>query len=247
VILHTAALVGGQAQQLPYRGYQVNVVGTLNVAESVRLRGVRRLLHASTLGVVDRSAPQTAPVAETFQLGGNDRVYGTSKVACEQILRAYAAQYKFELGLLRFASVYGYGYAGTGSAPTVAIYDLLRDVVAGRPGVLAAGMPDVDELVYIDDLVGGIVAAAHAETLPHHTYNLGQGALTTAEDILQSVRRLIPGAQVSRPAGDGTGGGRARIEQPMDISRARAELDYRVRDLASGIRDLAAVAKAAQG
>ena len=246
VVINTAALVGGQAQALPYRGYQVNVFGTLNVAESVRLLGVRRLLHASTLGVIDRSAPQTAPITETFQLGGNDRVYGTSKVACEQILRAYATQYRFELGLLRFASVYGYGYPGTGSAPTVAIYDLLRDVVAGRPGILGAGMPDVDELVYIDDLAAGIVAAAHADTLPHHTYNLGQGALTTAEDILQSVQRLIPGAQVSRPPGDGTGGGRARIEQPMDISRARSELGYVVRTLDSGIRDLAAVAKAAE-
>ena len=246
VVIHTAALVGGQAQQLPYRGYQVNVVGTLNVAESVRLLGVRRLLHASTLGVVDRSAPQTAPVTETFHLGGNDRVYGTSKVAAEQILRAYAAQYKFQLGLLRFASVFGFGYAGTGSGPTVAIYDLVRDVVAGRAGVLAAGMPDVDELVYIDDLAAGIVAAAHAPVLSHHTYNLGQGALTTADDILASVRRLAPGARVSRPGGDGTGGGRARIEQPMNISRAASELGYTVRDLDAGIRDLAAVARAAQ-
>lgn len=244
-VIHTAALVGGQAQVLPYRGYQVNVMGTLNVAESVRLIGVRRMLHASTLGVVDRSAPQTAPVTEAFQLGGNDRVYGTSKVACEQILRAYAGIYKFELGLLRFASVYGYGYAGTGSAPTVAIFDLVKAAVEGRPAELAAGMPDVDELVYVDDLVAGIVAAAHAERLPHHTYNLGQGVLTTADDILQSVRRVIPGAEVSRPAGDGTGGGRAKIEQPMDISRAQAELGYAVRDLDTGIGDLAEVARQA--
>jgi nucleoside-diphosphate-sugar epimerase len=241
VVIHTAALVGGQAGVLPYRGYMVNVVGTINVAEAVRLLGVRRLLHASTLGVIDRSAPQIAPIPETHQLGGNDRVYGTSKVACEQILRGYATTYRFELALLRFASVYGYGYAGTGSGPTVAIHDLVQAVLDGRPGSLGAGMPDVDELVYVRDLVAGIVRAVDAVALPHHTYNLGGGRLTSAADILAATRRVFPDADVSRPAGDGSGGGRARIEQPMDITRARQELGYELRyDLEAGIRDLAA-------
>jgi UDP-glucose 4-epimerase len=241
VIIHTAALVGGQAGVLPYRGFMVNVVGTINIAEAVRLLGVRRLVHASTLGVIDRSLPQTGPIPETYPLGGNDRVYGTSKVACEQVLRAYATTYKFELALLRFASVYGFGYPGTGSGPTVAIHDLVTAALDGRPGVLGAGMPDVDEIVYVDDLVGGILRAVETQPLPHHTYNLGGGRLTTAEDILAAVRRVVPGAKVSRPPGDGSGGGRARIEQPMDISRARDELGYEVRhDLEAGIRDLIA-------
>jgi UDP-glucose 4-epimerase len=241
VVIHTAALVGGQAGALPYRGYLVNVVGTINVAEAVRLLGVRRLIHASTLGVIDRSVPQLAPIPETHHLGGNDRVYGTSKVACEQILRGYAATYRFELALLRFASVYGFGYPGTGSGPTVAIHDLVEAVLSGRPGVLGSGMPDVDELVYVRDLVGGIVSAVKTGKLPHHTYNLGGGRLTSGDEILAAVRRVIPGADVSRPAGDGTGGGRARIEQPMDITRARKELGYELRhDLDAGIRDLVA-------
>ena len=241
VVIHTAALVGGQASVLPWRGFEVNVLGTMHVAEAVRTFGVRRLVHASTLGVFDRSAPQVAPLKETDQLGGNDRMYGTSKVACEQLLRAYSGAYKFQLALLRFASVYGDGYAATGSAPTAAIYELLRDVLAGRPAVLGAGMPDVDELVYVEDLVRGVVAAATQETLPHHTFNLGGGRLTTAAEIVEAARRLFPRADISRPAGDGSGGGRARIEQPMDIGRARAELGYDVRfDLDAGLRDLAA-------
>ncbi len=240
VVIHTAALVGGQASVLPWRGFEVNVVGTMNVAEAVRSLGVRRLVHASTLGVFDRSAPQVAPLRETDQLGGNDRMYGTSKVACEQLLRAYAGTYKFQLAMLRFASVYGYGYAGTGSAPTIAIFDMLRDILAGRPAVLGAGMPDVDELVYIEDLIRGVIAATTQETLPHHTFNLGGGRLTSADDIVEAARAAFPGADVTRPAGDGSGGGRAKIEQPMDIARARTELGYEIRfDLQAGLQDLA--------
>ena len=97
---------------------------------------------------------------------------------------------------------------------------------------------------FAKDLVGGILRAVTAERLPHHTYNLGGGRLTTADDILAAVRRVVPGADVSRPAGDGTGGGRARVEQPMDISRSATELGYELRyDLEAGIRDLAAEIK----
>src|SRR5688572_24411688 len=129
VIVHTAGLIAGVAQQLPYRGFEINVMGTVNVAEAARLTGVRRLVHASTLGVVDRAAPQTAPITEDFQLGGNDSVYGTSKVACEQVLRAYARHYGLELALLRFAGVYGYGHFAGGSGVGIATFDLVKSAI----------------------------------------------------------------------------------------------------------------------
>ncbi len=37
VVVHTAALIGSAAQTNPYAGVQVNVLGTVNVAEAVRL------------------------------------------------------------------------------------------------------------------------------------------------------------------------------------------------------------------
>ena len=45
VVIHTAGLQGNRT---PYFGFQVNLIGTLNVAEAVRLTGVRRLIHASS-------------------------------------------------------------------------------------------------------------------------------------------------------------------------------------------------------
>src|SRR5687768_14194736 len=97
VVVHTAGLIGGVAQQVPYRGLQINVGGTTNVAEAVRLLGVRRLLHASTQGVNDLSFPQSGPLTEDFPSDGRGRVYSASKVACEQVLKAYAFSYRFEL------------------------------------------------------------------------------------------------------------------------------------------------------
>src|SRR5689334_622543 len=47
-VVHLAASVGEANINNVYAGFQVNLVGTINVAEAARLTGVRRLVHAST-------------------------------------------------------------------------------------------------------------------------------------------------------------------------------------------------------
>ena len=53
-VVHTAGLIGGRVQQSLTAGFDINLGGTRNVAEAVRLTGVRRLVHISTFGVYDR-------------------------------------------------------------------------------------------------------------------------------------------------------------------------------------------------
>ncbi|HLH24340.1 MAG TPA: NAD(P)-dependent oxidoreductase [Chloroflexota bacterium] len=237
-VVHTAGLIGGNAQQVPYRGFQVNIGGTINVAEAVRLGGVRRLVHASTQGVNDLSQPQTAPLTEEFPVGG-DAVYAASKVACEQVLKAYAAAYGFELALLRFAGVYGYGHYTGGSGIGQGMHALLQAALEGRPAPIGAGIPESNEMIYAKDAGRGVAAAVHAARLPHQVYNIGTGVLATPDTIMQALQRVIPGATASRsgpPRPD-----RHARQQPFDLTRARAELGYEPQfDLEAGIRDFVA-------
>jgi UDP-glucose 4-epimerase len=146
-VIHTAALIGTAAQRAPHRGFLVNVVGTVNVAEAVRLTGAHRLVHASSLAVNDRSWPQIKPITEDFPSSGNDNIYGASKVAAEHLLRAYSTHYKFELAMLRFAGVYGYGHFAGGSGVGRAIFNLVRDALEDRPGTIDAGIPVRREMI----------------------------------------------------------------------------------------------------
>ena len=50
-VLHTAGLIGGKVANPIYSGLQINVMGTINVAEAVRLTGVKRLVQISTFGI----------------------------------------------------------------------------------------------------------------------------------------------------------------------------------------------------
>jgi len=40
-VIHTAGLIGGKVAQPIYTGMQINVMGTINVAEAVRLTGIK--------------------------------------------------------------------------------------------------------------------------------------------------------------------------------------------------------------
>jgi nucleoside-diphosphate-sugar epimerase len=237
VLLHTAALIGGEAQRVPYRGIRVNVDGTVNVAEAVRLLEIRRIVYASTLGVYDLSQPQPAPIDETFPLGSSGRIYGASKVACEALLDAYANAYGFELAMLRFAGIYGRGHFGGGSGIGPEIHGLVSAAMAGRPVVLGAGIPPSYEVVHVKDVARGVAAAVHADPLRHRAYNLGTGVLVTPEDVAAAARRAFPGADV------GVGASRPDAHprlQPLDLSRSRMDLGYEpLLGLERGLLDLA--------
>ena len=238
VVVHTVALIGGAAQTNPYAGVQVNVGGTVNVAEAVRLLGVRRLVHASTLGVNDLSQPQTGPIDEHFPIGSRGRIYSATKVACEELLRAYRLAYGFELAMLRFAGIYGDGHFAGGSGIGQEIVGVLDAAREGRPATIGAGMPATYEVVYAKDVANGVVRAATVPTLEHDVYNIGTGVVVTPEDVIDAVGRIYPGFVGAR-------GPESRPDpypktQAFDLTRSRSELGYEPRyDLEAGLRDLA--------
>jgi nucleoside-diphosphate-sugar epimerase len=239
VVVHTAALIGATAQSNPFGAFQVNVAGTVNVAEAVRLGGVRRLVHASTLGVNDLSHPQGAPIDEQFPLGGGGRVYGASKVASEQLLRAWSLAYGFELAMLRVAGAYGYGHFVGGSGIGQEVAGLLAAARDGREGVAGGRMPAKYELVYVKDVARAVMLAATVAPLRHHVYNVGAGALVTPDEVIHAVALIYPGF-VARLVSERRPDPFPR-KQPFDLTRARQELGYEPAfDLAAGLRDLAA-------
>jgi len=231
-VIHLAASVGEANIHNVYTGFQVNLVATINVAEAVRLTGVRRLLHASTQAVYAGEDPQEL-LREDSPIDCRERVYNASKIGCEHVLRTYAAKEKFELALLRFAGAYGYHSVAGG--PGVAVQQAVWDAMAGKPVVL--NVYETVDFIYVKDLANGIALATHTSPLPHQIYNLGSGTLTTIEDIEAAMKKLFPDIAMSR--------GKLTPARPrMDITRARAELGFNPEyKLESALRDYIAELK----
>lgn len=230
-VIHLAASVGEANIENVYTGFQVNLVATINVAEAARLAGVRRIVHASTQALYRGEDPNEL-LHEDSPLDSRGRVYNAAKLGCEHVLRTYAARHDIELVLLRFAGVYGYHSVAGG--PGVAVQQAVWAAMAGKPVVL--NVYESVDFVYAKDLANGIALAAHA-TLKHQVYNLGSGALTTVEDVEDSLKKIFPEIKMSR--------GKLTPARPrMDITRARTELGYNPEyKLETGLRDYVAELK----
>src|SRR5215208_3710396 len=158
-VVHTAGLIGGRVQESLSLAFDINLGGTRNVAEAVRLTGVRRLVHISTFGVYDRRRKTSGPVTEGFARGGG-RGYGNYKVAKELILEAYANLHGFELIVLRPANVFGFGHFWSGSGGGKKMQDLLEAGLDGRTARIEQSQTMANEYIYAKDMGRAIDLAA---------------------------------------------------------------------------------------
>jgi UDP-glucose 4-epimerase len=236
-LVHTAGLIGPRVQQSLSLAFDINLGGTRNVAETMRLAGVRRLVHLSSLAVYDRrhetKAALNGGVPEDFPRGGA-RGYGNFKGAKELILEAYAAAYGFELIMLRPANVFGLGHYWAGSSGGQKMHNLIEAAFEGRAARIPLAETLPHEYVYAKD-VGHAVDRAATVPLPAETiFNIGNGYVTSIAEVLAAVKALFPAMICEIEAGAPP---QAR-PAPLDISRAKRCLGWEPRfTIASAFAD----------
>jgi nucleoside-diphosphate-sugar epimerase len=233
-VIHTAGLIGGRVAEALYTGLQINVMGTINVAEAVRLTGVKRLVLISTMGVYDRRQESSRPVEEDFPRGeGNP--YGNSKAAKELMVEAYQQQYGFELIVLRLANVYGFGHFWGGSGGGEIIQTMLQKGTTG--GLVRAPQEQARdfEYVYYKDVGRAIDVAATVPMPAQKFFNIGTGMIVKFDELIAMVQRLLPKLEVEIIPGKPP----RSAKQPLSISRAKELLGWEpiYRNMEMGLKD----------
>ncbi|MHA1847883.1 MAG: NAD-dependent epimerase/dehydratase family protein [Promethearchaeota archaeon] len=96
-----------ESVEQPMESFTQNVIGTMNILEMMRLKGIKKMVFASSGGTlygdVDKfPTPESSPLRPISP-------YGASKAAVEMYLSAYASSYSLQIVSLRFANIYGPG------------------------------------------------------------------------------------------------------------------------------------------
>jgi UDP-glucose 4-epimerase len=220
-VLHAAAIVGVLSSLgSPVHIVRVNVEGSLNVFEAMRLAGVRRCIHISSEEAYGEF--HADPIPETHPL---DPVlpYGICKATVEQLGRTYRDLHGLEVINLRTSWVYGPGLPRDRVPKT-----LLEAAIAGRALHVPSGADVAIDHTTIDDFVSGVIAALDHHTHRFDAYNIASGQATTLTQIIDIVRALVPGAQLSAGPGPYRHGDRVEAVKKgaLDVSRAKAELGW---------------------
>ena len=179
-IIHLAALQVPFCRADPIGGARVNVVGTVAVFEAARRHGVRRLAYASS--VAAHGAPPDSLWLPTL--------YGAYKACDEAIARTYWQDWRVPSLGIRPGVAYGVGRdQGMTSKTTVAI--------------LAAALGKEYEVPFrgpVSYLYAGEIASAFVRAVSRDGDGAPvfdcNGVVTTVEDGLEALRRLVPRAQL---------------------------------------------------
>jgi UDP-glucose 4-epimerase len=214
----------------PKETMEVNVEGTRRVLDSCRESQVRHVVFASSAAVY---APVDDSCVEDSTPLGPLEVYGESKIAGEELVRAFQDETGVPAAILRLFNAVGRNETNPHVVPH--IFESLKRSDAVRLGNVA---PRRD---YIDtrDVAEAIVAAA-GRSSGLDVFNVGTGRAYSVSDLLERLRRILgrPITVVQEPV-------RVRANERMtllaDIERIRRETGWTPRlSLDDALRNLVA-------
>ena len=228
---HFAALWLLQCHEFPRSAFDVNIRGTFNVIEACVQQGVKRLVFSSSASVYGDAVEE--PMTEDHPFN-NTNFYGATKVAGEQMCRAFHHRYGLNYAGLRYMNVYGprQDYRGAYIAVIMKILDAIDE---GKPPTIYGDGSQAYDFVYVGDCAQANVLAMKAETVDRF-YNIGTGVRTSIKELVDTVIELTQFRQVPRYEPAGLTFVKNRIGSP---ERAIAELGFKAQvPLCEGLQKL---------
>lgn len=156
---------------------RINVDGTRNVFEAAASAGVGRVVHGSTIGVYgdapDGPIRNDAPLAPV-------NIYGVTKLEGEGVVRSFQGRVPFVIA--RISETYG---PGDGR-----LLKLFRGAAKGLALQIGPAR-NLHHLVFVDDLLDGLLAAGGHERALGRTFVLAGPEPVTTRAMLEAVARSL--------------------------------------------------------
>ena len=161
------------------------------------------------------------PIKESFPRGSSVP-YGNSKAVKELLLESYQRLYDFVLIVLRLANAFGLGLFWGGSGGGEKFQTLLLNGLRGQVARIPQEQTMDFEYVYAKD-AGRAIDLATTVILPaKRIFNIGLGEITRFQELVEIVRRLLPGLRMEVVPGNPPDS----RSQHLDISQAKEFLGW---------------------
>jgi UDP-glucose 4-epimerase len=215
LVHHAAQMDVRRSVEDPVFDAEVNILGSLNLAEAARRGGVRQILFASTGGAI-YGEQDFSPATEEHPARPVSP-YGVSKLSFERYLYYFHVTYGLDATCLRYANVYGERQNPHGEAGVVAIF--LKRLLAGEAPTINGTGGQTRDYVHVSDVVRANVAAAGRPGF--HIYNVGTGVETSVVELYDGLARAL-GSDLKAQHGPAKSG--EQMRSCVDASLGRREL-----------------------
>lgn len=186
VVFHLAASVGRQRSiDFPQKDSEINLVGTVNVLEGMRLNGVPRIVYSSSAAIFGELL---VPEIDENHLQNADSPYGVSKLAAEKMILAYTGiNPEITAVCLRYFNIYGVNQR----------YDLYGNVIpifahklfAGQPLCIFGDGSQTRDFVNVVDIARANLMAGLSD-IKTNVFNMGCGESVTINYIAETMQEI---------------------------------------------------------
>lgn len=205
----------GESVEKPELYWSVNVTGTRNLLDQMRVARISKIVFSSSAAVYGE--PNVIPILETSSTNPTNP-YGATKLAIDEMLSAETQSHGIAAASLRYFNVAGAlktdrGWLAERHSPeSHLIPNVLRSSTTNPIKVFGTDWPTVDgtcirDYVHVVDLID-----AHIKTLDslvfdtHQIFNLGSGKGYSVREVIQAVSFArgseVPTIDSPRRAGD---------------------------------------------
>jgi len=187
-VYHLAAIANARTcGQYPQRAYEINVMGTLNVANACRENEIPRMLYASSTWMAGLQVGQTIHEYDPFEIHQMNTVYGATKLAGEMILYAMKAENKApNFTIMRYGIPYGERMweglvvrAFMLQAEKYKVISIFGDGLQGR------------NFLYVKDMCEGQIKCL-SKKAAGQVYHLGSEEFVTVKELAEEVVKYYP-------------------------------------------------------
>jgi len=190
IVFHLAANIGNVLSlKDPLFDSDVNVLGTLNVLETARKAGVKKIVYSSSAAIYGE--PKRMPIDEEHPVMP-DSFYGVSKLAAEKHCMCLAKIYDIDVVALRYFNVYGPNQR----------YDVYGNVIPifatklfnKEPLIIYGDGEQTRDFVNVADIAKANLLAAKSKKL-RGAFNVGSGVGLTVNKLASLMQSIcgIPG------------------------------------------------------
>ncbi len=185
-VIHLAALVSvPESMSRPVETVNINVHGLLNVLESARSHGAKKLCFASSAAVYGENPIQ--PKVETMAPDPRSP-YAITKLDGEYYCALFAREGWLPTACLRFFNVFG-PRQDPNSAYAAAVPIFLHRARNNEPITIYGDGGQTRDFIFVKDIVGALAFAAETPGL-EGVFNAGYGDAITIGDLVEEIRKL---------------------------------------------------------
>jgi UDP-glucose 4-epimerase len=226
IVIHLAAYLGVErTEKNRLRGIDINIFGTQNVVECAAMSGVQKVIFASSSEIY--GSPDVATISEECNDRGKS-VYAITKLAGEEILRAYANEMRMTGVVVRFFNTFG-----PRQEPQFVIPKFINNVVQGRSPEIYGDGSQTRSYCYVKDSAAGLIKAMEYEGERNfEIFNIGNPKNKVDLKTLAKMVCEIYGEKGIQPKIIGNfentdrSADREIARRVCDITKARTTLDY---------------------